>query len=300
MHRRLSELDRLDALQRAAGSALNGEQAVLYPRPPRRGTGRRAARIGWVLLALVVTGGLLGLRHEAVPLADDLAAIAGGHQYPPRPADAAMRRLEGRVTGPPGTGGFRFSHENAFGPAAYDPCRPIHLVVNHEVHVPGSDAILTSAVQRISRATGLRFVIDGSTEELAREDRPPTDPERYGSRWSPVLVAWTTPERVPALAGDVAGVGGSTAVPTSTGRLVNVTGIVYLDAIKATEGVSRPGGTSDWRSIVMHELGHVVGLTHVQDPHELMAERNSDQHDLGPGDQRGLAALGAQPCTFEF
>jgi len=46
----------------------------------------------------------------------------------------------------------------------------------------------------------------------------------------------------------------------------------------------------------MHELGHVVGLAHVHDPAQIMFNDNIGQTDLGDGDRRGLAALGAGPC----
>ncbi len=253
-----------------------------------------------VAVTLVLTSALLWLRHEIAPAADDLARTLTGLAHPPRPADASLGRLDPVVAGPAGSGGFTFLQENALGPAAYDPCRPIHVVVHEEVNVPGSDALLSSALSRISQASGLRFVVDGATDEPASRDRPATDRARYGNRWSPVLVAWTTPERVPALAGDVAGVGGSTAVPVASGRLVNVTGIAYLDGVTAAADVSRPGGAAAWRSVVMHELGHVVGLGHVTDRSQLMAESGSGLSDLGPGDLRGLAVLGAQPCTREL
>jgi Matrixin len=48
--------------------------------------------------------------------------------------------------------------------------------------------------------------------------------------------------------------------------------------------------------VVMHELGHLVGLAHVRDPGELMAESNLERRDLGPGDRQGLAAVGAGSC----
>jgi hypothetical protein len=81
-----------------------------------------------------------------------------------------------------------------------------------------------------------------------------------------------------------------------SGASYYATGVVALDAPDFRNILSRPGGHAEARAIVMHELGHLVGLAHVHDPHELMNERNVGQLDFGPGDLRGLAALGAGPC----
>ena len=45
-----------------------------------------------------------------------------------------------------------------------------------------------------------------------------------------------------------------------------------------------------------HELSHVLGLDHVQDPTELMHPVSSARADLGPGDRQGLALVGQAAC----
>lgn len=50
-------------------------------------------------------------------------------------------------------------------------------------------------------------------------------------------------------------------------------------------------------ALVLHELLHVLGLGHVDDPHSVMVSRISrGAGDLGPGDVEGLRALSAQSC----
>jgi predicted Zn-dependent protease len=46
----------------------------------------------------------------------------------------------------------------------------------------------------------------------------------------------------------------------------------------------------------MHELGHVLGLGHVQDPSQLMYPAHHGQATYGPGDLAGLAAEGDGAC----
>jgi predicted Zn-dependent protease len=48
--------------------------------------------------------------------------------------------------------------------------------------------------------------------------------------------------------------------------------------------------------ILMHEIGHVLGLDHVNDQRQLMNAGYVGQETLGKGDIAGLQALHAVPC----
>jgi Matrixin len=51
------------------------------------------------------------------------------------------------------------------------------------------------------------------------------------------------------------------------------------------------------RVIVLHELGHLVGLGHVEDPTQVMYPSSSyEVTSLAPGDINGLAKLGRGDC----
>ena len=75
-----------------------------------------------------------------------------------------------------------------------------------------------------------------------------------------------------------------------------VSGSVLLDGPTFTDILQQPDGYETGRAIVMHELAHLVGLAHVQDTSELMAEENSGRTSFGPGDMEGLRRLGGGPC----
>jgi hypothetical protein len=152
----------------------------------------------------------------------------------------------------------------------------------------------------VGPAAGLRILVDGATDELAGADREPMDRARYGNRWSPALVAWTTPQRVPTLEGSIAGVGGSVAVADRLDRLHNVSGIVHLDGPELATISASDRGHALAVAIVAHELLHLLGLDHSEDPAQLMFAENSGQTTLGEGDRRGLAALANVPCRREF
>jgi hypothetical protein len=182
-------------------------------------------------------------------------------------------------------------------PVTYNPCKPVRIVVNDAIAPVGADALLAEAIAQVSAASGLRLDVVGKTDEASAQDRLSRQPGRYGSGWAPVLVAWTTPEQEPRLRGDRAGIGGSVAERTGlTSRPRYVTGIVALHAPTLRQMLTRPDGWDLARALIMHELAHVVGLDHVDDPHQLMYDDNLGLVGFGPGDLEGLAALGAGSC----
>ena len=175
-------------------------------------------------------------------------------------------------------------------PVAYDPCRPIRYQVDADLAPRGADRVVTQAVAAVSRATGLVFEYDGPTDRLPSPDHASADRQ-------PVVISWTTPAAVPGLAGPTVGLGGSTARSHPfADELEYVTGSVLLDTPALSELLGREGGDRLAQALVMHELGHLVGLAHVDARDELMAAENTGLLGFGPGDREGLALLGSGRC----
>ncbi len=197
-----------------------------------------------------------------------------------------------------GVGTYSFlSHQpgDTDAPVGYDPCKVIEVRVNPSGAAPGQVELVRSALDDVSGLTGLRFRYAGTTDERPRWG-PNRVPVVLGEpRRSPVLVAWADADEVPELRGDVAAVGGSLPLPVGN-RVRYVTGGVTLDT-DVFDDLAEDRRDEAARAIVLHELGHLVGLGHVQDPGELMNEDNVGLTDFGPGDRAGLARVGATPCA---
>ena len=144
---------------------------------------------------------------------------------------------------------------------------------------------------------GIRFINDGPSAEAPSEDRDPYQPETYGERWAPLLISWTTPEAAPKLKGQVIGTGGSTHYSFDGGPKTFVTGSLDLDAPQIAGELERPQGAAYATAVILHELCHVMGLEHVDDPLQLMYPEIGTPDGLAAGDLNGLYQLGQAPAA---
>ncbi len=79
--------------------------------------------------------------------------------------------------------------------------------------------MILDAMARVSFATRLSLINDGSTTEGPSEARAAYQRDRYGDRWAPVLISWATPSEAPDFGVDVVGEAGPAAVRTPSGDL---------------------------------------------------------------------------------
>jgi hypothetical protein len=199
-----------------------------------------------------------------------------------------------------GSGSFAFlAHQpgDPGTPVAYDPCQPVEVRINPAGGPPDAVDLVRHAMAEVAAATGLDLRFDGLTDERPhwKSTFVPSFLDRPRTR--PVLVSWASEAQVPELAGDVAGIGGSLPARGADGVLRYVTGGVTLDTDSFSTLATRPEGTAEMGAIVLHELGHVVGLAHVRDRGELMNGENLGLLDFGTGDRLGLARLGSGSCA---
>jgi len=198
------------------------------------------------------------------------------------------------------TGPFAFTAHQAGDPDApvgYDPCKPVKVKVNPQYAPADYQELVDEALAHVGAAAGLRLEYDGTTDERPQWENRYV-PEFFGApRNRPGLIAWAGADEVPELAGRVAGVGGSVAVEDQSGRARFITGGVTLDKGLFEDLMTSTAGRAEARAILLHELAHMLGLAHVDDPDELMNADNLGLLDFGPGDLAGLAKVGAGTCA---
>ncbi len=257
------------------------------------------------LLTVVVVGALALVVPGLVPAAltaPFTGAGTGSSQ------DPAARQAAPDAGGTPDTpvmrtddgGTYRFSatQRDSRRPVAYPRCDPVQVVVNTAgAPDPESDLrMVLDALDRISEATGLEMDYAGPSRERPEweqgEFRVPAEELQDPP---PVLVAFADSSEVPQLEGQVAGIAGSVVVERDGVRRY-LTGQVTLDVDSFSDLAERRDGEEVAAAITLHELAHLVGLDHVDDPAELMYAVTTDQRDLGPGDREGLRRLGLGEC----
>ena len=184
--------------------------------------------------------------------------------------------------------------------ARWNPCAAIHYRANLRYAPPGALRDVSAAVGRVSSLTGITFVYDGTTTVI---------PQRgYGSNATPTyapptVIAWaktgTGAGSSNVLTSGALGVGGSSGISwvDATGAAHAARSVTGSVVINAQYNAVLPGGFATVRGgarggVLLHELGHVLGLDHVTDTTQEMNPTAIDRSSYGNGDVAGLRKLG--------
>jgi hypothetical protein len=255
---------------------------------------RSAVAVAAVVGAVALVAGLLAVtvgRDDPEPAGTGspvAATGAGGSELDPCPAkdhgDAyGVRGLTpSEIAKLPDTYTFLHVLPDGCTPSRFNPCEPVHYIQNAAAAPPDVVVNVREAFRRLSEATGITFVDDGFTDETGRTRA--YLPERYGSRWAPILITW---EHFPAeQTTGRSQILGNTFVYREQGVAVSARLRFNVDAYNdeftkapIQAGFGPPGGSGTgpigrenitWGRIVLHELAHVVGLGHTRDFASLM------------------------------
>ena len=268
---------------------------------PARLTCARAVATSLAVALAVLTAPLsLASGDEPVRPAAGAAQLVAGADGP----DAALKR---RARAPKRTqartvalavpaarsASFAFSTLLDGKPVRWDPCAPIRWTSNTAQAPAGGLAVLQESVDRIAQLTGTTWQYVGPSATT-----PSTAylPKQAQAEYPPVLLGWTDGASSDLLAGQARTVLGMTRTawfgiqrPDGSKVAAIRSAVVALDR---TDTLPLRGATS-WKALVLHELGHVMGLAHVEDRSQLMAAVLPPSADVQAGDVAGLARVGS-------
>jgi hypothetical protein len=171
----------------------------------------------------------------------------------------------------------------------WDSCRTITWKFNPSGSPRGGLKQLKGAVARIHAATGLEFVYAGKTKQT---------PRFQGVKGTDVIVGWLGRRAFARKYGNIVGVGGASYSPgwklpggASVSRAVR--GGVVLNARWKSNLSNGFGRGYTWGEVLMHELGHVIGLDHVGNDKQLMYDTvTPGAARFGAGDLTGFRKIG--------
>ncbi len=176
----------------------------------------------------------------------------------------------------------------------WDPCTPIRYRVNLAKAPRGAMRDVRAALANIAHASGLEFVYAGPTSVV------PYAQPTYDPAVADLVVAWAWPAALKgAMPTGTFGLGGDEMRPGHdiAGNPVRRIWQGGVTISARFNRIIRPGAGKGLTRVgaLMHELGHAVGLFHVEgDPAQIMTPWLGAGLDVwGAGDLAGLEAVGA-------
>ncbi|HEX2784933.1 MAG TPA: hypothetical protein VHN36_15220 [Ilumatobacteraceae bacterium] len=217
-------------------------------------------------------------------------------------------------TGPPDVGGYIIKWASGPGasvpfdqadpqytPFHWNPCKPIRYVINMNGYNESYRAVISEGIGRVATATGFQFNYVGDTTIIPVEANPwgyPANDFFHGTAPYDIIISLANETITDLVPYSLAGLTWPNWVhyPDKDGRF-------FVASITMDMGdlFGRPTWAGDgFGPVLLHELGHAMGLDHVSDTTQVMRNGSlpTSSNTYGPGDLRGLWLSGAvRSCT---
>ena len=165
----------------------------------------------------------------------------------------------------------------------FDPCTAIPYRINFAGAPRNARALVDASLARARAATGLTFTYAGPYAGI-----PFSRQGNSGLPATGIGFAWTTAGQVHGLAGSAIGLGGG---GWSAGARRTSSGVVIDRAFHYRRGWT---GTNSIGGLLLHEIGHALGLEHVNDRTQQMYPRDigAPHGNYNRGDLSALRKVG--------
>jgi len=235
----------------------------------------------------------LALSGLIAALAAVLVAVNTG---PASPARVSVQWSEPDEVGTVGgststTALYKFSSIVGGKPVRWNPCATIHWKFRTVGGPAYGVVIAREAVKRIAYLTGTRWVEDAGTTATPTSSWLPKSTLNI----RPVLIGWTDGAHSDLLAGRPKSVLGVTRTAYFGTTINGVSLAATKSAVIALDRTDKLPlrGPLSWKTTLLHEMGHAMGLDHVGSSSQLMYPSLSRTlTDLQAGDRSGLYRLG--------
>lgn len=182
-------------------------------------------------------------------------------------------------------------HHNLSG-FRHDPCRTLTYRVRGKRLPKGALKDIKTTFRLVSEATGIKFRYAGKTKRVPWKGRPGRF-RHYGE--SNFLVGYVSAKEVPAVKG-ISGLGGSPVIWPSRRDSLGITNESHV-AINVDPAFKAPGGFGPGYtrgSLLMHEVGHAIGLDHAMKKYQIMGYDHGSLSAarFGKGDLAGFRKIG--------
>lgn len=178
------------------------------------------------------------------------------------------------------------------GGGRWNPCQVIRWSYNPAGQGYAALADVQRAFAKISGVSGLKFKYVGTSSYTYLGELNPGFPAD-----ADIAVGWADANQLPGLGGNVVGIGGGSGYSVSGEDVAYemTRGYLTLD-----HGHALSGGydRSGWGQVMLHEIGHALGLGHAsEEVQNMYGMAHSGNVSFGAGDLTGMNEVGAgSPC----